>query len=445
MRAEELAKVLKGELRGDPNRTVRGFSIDSRQVNPGDAFFALKGENNDGHHFVEDAIRRGAVGSIVEKDLRVGPGFSIRVDSTADALRRLALYKRALYRGEVIGVAGSVGKTTTKELIYHLLSHVAPAYKSKGNLNSQLGLPLVLSNMPLEARFSVLELGASAVGDVRRLVEIAQPRIRVITALGEEHLESFGTILDVIRGNGEIFMNFSEESRAVIPHYALKYYPLPREKVITFGTGGDVNSEGIHLSLKGTEFKCMGVVFTIPVLSSGVVDNALAGFGVLLALGYDPRDFKEALQTFRTPSGRMNLLDYERFIVIDDTYNANPPSVRNALITLASLRTESKKVVVLGDMLELGKESKKLHAEVGKLVVELGIDLALFYGNNMEEAYRECIKYGGNALFFGKKEDIMDEVLKYMRDKNIILVKGSRGMKMEDIVEKMGELARYEY
>ncbi len=141
----------------------------------------------------------------------------------------------------------------------------------------------------------------------------------------------------------------------------------------------------------------------------------------------------------------MNLLNFVNFFIIDDTYNANPPSVRNALLTLASLNGGSKKIVILGDMLELGEESPKLHAEVGKLVAELGIDYAIFHGKHMREAYKECVNYSGKAVFLDKKEDIKDEMLKYMRDKNIILVKGSRGMRMEQLIDRLGELANYEF
>ncbi len=445
MRVEDLVRILEGEVRGKPEGYVKGFSIDSRRIEPGEVFIAFRGERHDGHDFVGSALSKGAVGAVVERDLKPDSGFIIKVSSTLEALRRIALYRRENFRGEVIGVAGSVGKTTTKELIYHLLSHTAPSYRSEGNLNSQIGLPLVLSNMPLDVSYAVIELGASSVGDVARLMEYARPKVRVITALGEEHLESFGSLEDVIRGNGEILRDFSEDSFAVIPHYALEYYELPRERVTTFGEGGDLRVDGIRLSLKGTEFLFWGESFSVPVLSRGIVDNVLAGFGVLTALGYDPRDFRDALGKFTPPAGRMNLLNFVNFFIIDDTYNANPPSVRNALLTLASLNGGSKKIVILGDMLELGEESPKLHAEVGKLVAELGIDYAIFHGKHMREAYKECVNYGGKAVFLDKKEDIKDEMLKYMRDKNIILVKGSRGMRMEQLIDRLGELANYEF
>ncbi|WP_457601435.1 UDP-N-acetylmuramoyl-tripeptide--D-alanyl-D-alanine ligase [Hydrogenivirga sp.] len=445
MRFEELTEIIRGETRGYPSSEVSGFVIDSRRAYPGSVFFALKGETHDGHDFVYDAFARGAVGAVVDRSVEPpSDRFVVRVDSSLGALKRLALYKRDRFRGDVVGVAGSVGKTTTKELIYHLLSHVEPTYRSEGNLNSQIGLPLVLANMPEGMSFAVLELGASAVGDVKRLMEFARPRVRVITALGEEHLQSFGSLEGVIRGNGEILEEFTEESRAVIPHYALAYYKLPRERVTTFGAGGDLSVEWVRLTLEGTEFGFWGERFVAPVLSSGVVDNVLASFGVLTSLGYDPRDFVQVLSEFKPPRGRMNLLRIRDSLLIDDTYNANPPSVRNALFTLSGLNYGFRKVAVLGDMLELGEESGKLHAEVGKLAAELNIDICIFHGNEMKEAYKECLKRGGKAIFCDKKEDILDEMLKYMQGKNIILLKGSRGMEMEQIIDRLGELFKDE-
>ncbi len=435
MKAEKLSQIVGGILVGNPSALIRGFSIDSRKVREGDVFFALKGQNHDGHDFILDAYGRGAVGAVSER--HVDPPedrFLIKVGSTIEALRRLGRFMRDNFRGKVIGIAGSVGKTTTKEMISHLLSSVARTFRSEGNLNSQIGLPLVLSNMDLEADYAVLELGASRRGEVLKLTELSRPSVRVITAVGEEHLETFGTIEDVIEGNGEIFHLFSEEDYAVIPHRLRDRYGLPGERVITFG-GGRLLHEGEVLSVEGVEFDLWGERFRVPVLSKGIVENALASFGVLISLGYDPRDFRERLATFRPPEGRMNVLRFDDFYLIDDTYNANPPSVRNALETLSSLKTGSKKVVVLGDMLELGERSGELHAEIGALMRESGVDFAVFYGRETYYSYREFVRRGGEAVFSKERGEVLEEVLKWLKDKNIILLKGSRGMRMETFID----------
>jgi len=444
VRAGELARITGGELIGDPSAEVSGFSTDSRRLREGQVFIALRGERHDGHSFVPDAFGKGASGAFSEVDLKPPEGrFLLKVGSCTEALVKVALSRRSAFRGTVVGVTGSVGKTTTKELIYHLLSLTAPTYRSEGNLNSQIGLPLVLANMDLSARYAVVELGASRRGDVLRLTEMARPRIRVITAVGEEHLETFGSLENVVRGNGEILQYFGEEDWAVIPAHLRKLYTVPSRRLVTFGKGGDLRAGKVSLSLKGTTFSFMGERFRLPVLSRGIVGNTLAAFGVLKVLGYDPREFREHLRSFRPPPGRMNLLSFGGFYVVDDTYNANPPSVRNAVRTLSALGG-GKKVVVLGDMLELGKESERLHREVGALLADAGIDFAIFYGSETLHAWQEYVRRGGSGVFFREKEAVLEEMLKWMRDENIILLKGSRGMRMEELVEEVRELTCYE-
>ena len=435
MRAGDLASVTQGRLLGDPNIEVGGFSIDSRRIGEGEVFIALKGERCDGHDFIQDAFGKGVAGTISEREVMPPPGrFVLKVSSTLEALRRIAEHKRRCFKGKVVGVAGSVGKTTTKDLIHHLLSFVAPTFKSEGNLNSQIGLPLVLSNLDMKAEFAVLELGASRRGDVLSLTRLARPSVRVITALGEEHLETFGTLEDVIAGNGEIFHDFSDEDWAVLPAYARDYYELPADRVVAFGEG-DLKPQRAELTVEGTAFYLWDERFVVPILGLGAVDNVLAAFAVLKVLGMDPRDFRERLEEFRPPEGRMNVLRFDDFYLVDDTYNANPPSVKNAVRTLASLKTGSKKVVVLGDMLELGEKSGELHAEIGAFIKDMGIDFAIFYGKETHHSYREFVRRGGQGIFLTDKDDVFEEMLKWLRDKNIILLKGSRGMRMETLIE----------
>ncbi len=437
MRAKDLAKITGGVLLGDPNLSAERFSIDSRRIGKGEVFVALKGERHDGHDFIRDAFKKGAVGAISERDLKPLPGkFLVKVPYSLEALRKVAEHKRSSFGGKVVGVAGSVGKTTTKDLIHHFLSSVARTFKSEGNLNSQIGLPLVLSNLDLEAEFAVLELGASRKGEVLKLTRLARPSIRVITALGEEHLETFGTLKDVIEGNGEIFHGFSEEDWAVLPYYARDYYRLPPDRVIYFGEG-ELKPDRVELTPEGTAFTLKGEKLLLPVLSLGAVENTLAAFGVLRALGMDWREFGGSLKSFRPPEGRMNVLKFEDFYLIDDTYNANPPSVRNAIRTLAQLKTSSKRIIVLGDMLELGEESSRLHAQVGAFIKAMGIDFAIFYGKETYHSYRELVRRGGKGAYSKDKKAVFEEMLKWLKDKNIILLKGSRGMRMETLIEEV--------
>ncbi|HID66679.1 MAG TPA: hypothetical protein EYP32_07910 [Aquificaceae bacterium] len=189
--ALSLSKIVHGDFSGD-NLRVSKFSIDSRDLRGGEVFIALKGSKFDGHDFIKEAFEKGAIGVISEKDINVPKGkFVIKVDSSLEALRKIASFKRKIFKGKVIGIAGSVGKTTTKELVAYLLSKVGKTYKTPGNLNSQIGLPLAIANAPLDVNFWVLEHGASKRGEIRKLIEITKPHVRLITTIGEEHLEGF--------------------------------------------------------------------------------------------------------------------------------------------------------------------------------------------------------------------------------------------------------------
>ncbi len=437
--ARLIARAVKGRLLGN-NLPVKGVSIDSRKVKEGELFVALIGQRFNAHEFVKDAFRAGAVGALVSQEVELPRGrFLIKVDDTLRALRELGKFQRSRFKGTVVGVAGSAGKTTTKEMIYHLLSEVGYSYRSPGNLNSQIGLPLVLSNMPTDAEFAVLELGASKRGEVANLTKLARPKVRVITAIGEEHLETFGSLEDVIEGNGEIFTDFGEKDLAVLPYRLKDRFNLPKSRVITFGEGGEFEAKGVRLTEEGVRFFCRGEEFEIPLLSLSAVENALAAFGVLKALGYNPAEFRERLRSFRGVEGRMQVIKRGGIVIIDDTYNANPPSVRNALRTLASLSSRGKKIAVLGDMLELGESSPELHREVGRLVAELNLDTVLFYGKEMRYAYEEAVKLGINCFHFNKSCDITNFVLKEKGAGNIILFKGSRGVRMELVLQEVVE------
>ncbi len=437
--AERVKKAVGGKLIGE-NRPVEGVSIDSRTVKEGDLFVAIKGSKFDAHDFVIDAFEKGAIGALVGKEIKPPEGkFCVVVEDTFEALWNLGKFQRDRFKGTVVGIAGSAGKTTTKELVYHLLSSVAKAYRSPGNLNSKIGLPLVLANLPLEVEFAVVELGASQLGDVKRLTKLSKPRVRVITAVGEEHLETFGNLENVIKGNGEIFEGFGEKDYAVIPAELKGRYSLPKEMVITFGNGGDIYAEDVSLSLEGVRFTYNGVRFTAPVLSRAIVKNVIASFGVLKALGYKPENFKESLANFKGVEGRMQVKRKGRVVFIDDTYNANPLSVKNALKTLSELDTKGKKIAVLGDMLELGDYSRKLHEEVGRFLKSLNLDLTVFYGEEMEYAYKESLKFNVKSVFFKNKQDLIKFLLKECRAGNIILFKGSRGMRMEKLLLEVME------
>ncbi|AAC06961.1 UDP-N-acetylmuramoyl-tripeptide--D-alanyl-D-alanine ligase [Aquifex aeolicus] len=432
--SQTLAKILKGSLVGSPNIPVKTFSIDSRTIKQGEVFIPLKGQKFDAHNFIPDAFKKGAVGVISEREVDVPPGkFLIKVRSTLESLREIAKFKRENFKGKVIGVAGSAGKTTTKELLSHLLSIKGKVYKSPGNLNSQVGLPLAVANASLETDFWVLEHGASKRGEIKNLIEITKPHVRLITTLGEEHLEGFGSLEGVIWGNAEMFCRISDNFYAVIPGKFLDtLFFLPKK--ISFGERGELQAQNVEVSEKGVSFEVEGEKFFISVPSLGLVENILACFCVLKVLGFTLKEFKEALKEFSPVEGRMKVFNLKNFILIDDTYNANPVSLRNAIKSVGAFKRD--KVFILGDMLELGEHSKELHEEVGRLLNTVkGIRLAIFYGDEMKYAYDSFNK---SKKFYAKtKEEMLQFIEENLKEFEgcAVLIKGSRGMKLEEVVD----------
>ncbi len=429
MRLREIAKIVGGELVGE-DREVMGFSIDSRKIRKGECFIAIKGSRYDGHDFLEEVKRKGGAGALVSKKVDVSLPQVI-VKDTVEALKYLAKYKRESFKGKVIGVTGSAGKTTTKELIHYVLSHFGRAEKTEGNMNSKIGLPLCILNMDTGADYWVLEHGASAIGDVKELVRITKPSIGVVTAIGEEHLETFGDIEGVIRGNLEISTFMGEEDTLIVP-VNIKDRVKGDFRVITFGRGGDVEASDITVSFEGTRFLLMGKEAFVPVVNIGIVENVLASACVLKALGMKVTDIIPLLKDFKGVPGRMRIIKVKDYYVIDDSYNSNPLSLKNALNTLSLF--PCRKVAILGDMLELGDFSEKLHREAGIFIADLDIDEIIFYGKWMKYAWEEAIKRHRYAKYTETKADILAEVDKMYKKDTVFLVKGSRGMAMEDIV-----------
>lgn len=431
MNTEELADILKGTHIGEP-AVFSGFSVDSRAVKGGEVFVALRGKVHDGHNFAEEAIKRGAAAVLCERLLDLPKDVpQIVVEDSLMALRNIARWRRENFKGKVVGIAGSAGKTTTKEMTAFLLSKLGKVCKTPRNYNSQVGVPLSVANFEEGCAFWVVELGASQKGDVKRLVDIVKPHVRAITAIGEEHLETFGCLDDVILGNGEIFYGMGEEDWGVCPHYVSHCYEIPKK--LTFG-GEDFSAEDIKLSPEGVEFKIKGERVFIPIPSLAVVENALCSLRILEALGFDWKGLANTLSDFHPVEGRFKLYKKGNLLIIDDAYNANPPSMRMALKSLSHFEGY-KRIAVLGDMLELGEDSEKYHREIGRLCVSYSIDLCLFYGEHMKHAYQEAIKEGCNCKLFRDKEEIKSLLLDLLDQRSVILFKGSRGMRMEEIIE----------
>ncbi|ADC88910.1 UDP-N-acetylmuramoylalanyl-D-glutamyl-2,6-diamin opimelate/D-alanyl-D-alanylligase [Thermocrinis albus DSM 14484] len=433
MKAYSISVITGGRLIGE-NCEVKRFVTDSRQVEEGDVFVALKGQKHDGHSFVEEAFRRGAVGVVVEREVPVKEGkFALVVEDSLKALRSIALFKRNNFKGKVVGIAGSAGKTTTKELVAHLLSAVGKVCKTPKNYNSQIGVPLSVANFPEDCDFWVIEMGASAKGDVAKLTQLVIPHVRVITSIGEEHLETFGCLDDVILGNGEILEGMREDHVAVLPSYVAHCYRV--ERAVLFGEGTPLSAQDLKLTVEGVRFVVKGKEIFLPVPSLALVENILCSLGVMEALGVDWTTLLDKLTTFRPVEGRFRTLSVMGATIIDDSYNANPLSVKKAIESLSLM--EGHRIAVLGDMLELGEKAEELHRDVGRWCAEKRIDECIFYGYWMRYAFHEAKRLGVSTIYLEDKGEVVQHLRKKLREGTIILVKGSRGMKMEEVITQL--------
>lgn len=459
---ESVLRGSSGVVRGAlPDDTVfTAFERNARTLRPGALFIALRGERFDGHDFVADAAAAGATAAMVSREwadaIPEPPLPLLVVDSPLDALQRLAAWWRAqLPELLVVGVTGSVGKTSTKETIASVLSRSGPTYRSPGNLNTEIGLPLSLLEVTPDHRFAVLEMGgAYAFGEIRLLAEIARPRIGVVTNVHPVHIERMGTIEAIAETKAELPESLPEDGWAVLNGDDVRVRAMAercRGQVIFYGLGpdndvraSDVESEG----LEGTSFwlNLAGETnrITIPLIGGHAVELALAAIAVGHAIGMD---LANMLQGLAEPGVQVRLLVMEGpngSRMIDDTYNASTPSVMSAL-GLLEMMNPQRAIAVLGDMRELGAETENEHITVGRRAGVVA-DLIVTFGELARTIGREAsVTHGrhgsGPPLIESFSLEQRDELIAYLkrelRPEDVVLLKGSRGLQMEDIVSAL--------
>jgi UDP-N-acetylmuramoyl-tripeptide--D-alanyl-D-alanine ligase len=433
MRGEEVAKVVGGELIGEPAR-IKGFHFDSRAISPGELFVPVRGKR-DGHDFIPDAFSKGAAGALTEKELFPPPGkFLIKVGNTLEAFKKVAAYRRELFTGTVVGITGSVGKSTTKELLHHLTSPYLPSYRNLKSYNNEIGLTYTLSNLPLSAKVYFQEVGTNSPGEVGELKNLLKPNLAVITAVELAHAEGFGSYEKIVE---EKFSLTEGVDVAVVPHH-LKGHSKARE-TLTFGfKEGDARLEEVELSPEGASFTVnlfgKNHSFFTPVPGHSVVNATLISLLVGRLLGLPVSDFTELLPSFTPPEGRLKVEEFGNTCLIDDSYNANPASVKNALKVLSLYPFH--RVAVLGDMLELGSYSKEEHRKVGELLNSLGIETLITFGKDSYETYRA---FRGEKLHFTGKKELLNFFKEFPLEGKAILVKGSRGNRLEEVCQIIRE------
>jgi len=435
------AESMDGTLHGT-DRAFDGVSIDTRTLNDGELFFALSGPNFDGGDFVGQAHDKGAAGAVVAT-LVDGDIAQIVVDDPKLALGRLGKAWRVRHDTTVVGVTGSNGKTTLKELIAACLLPVAPTFATEGNFNNDIGMPLMLMRIDQSHRYAVLELGANHPGEIACLTSLALPEIVVITNAGKAHLEGFGSIDGIAKGKGEILQGESRPDFAILnadDEYFDYWCSLADDiNVVSFGSGpkADIRGDEIVVDKGLTRFLLhigdKTVPVSLPLAGTHNVSNACAAAAVATVLGVSPDDIAHGLEAVGPVSGRLQALEGQGGAVLyDDSYNANPLSVIAAGEFLASLPGESW--IVLGDMKELGADEVRLHCEVGETLKRVGIDRLFATG---ELCRNTSGAFGEGASWFDSIDELTPTVLAALSSNVNVLVKGSRSMRMERVVDAL--------
>jgi UDP-N-acetylmuramoyl-tripeptide--D-alanyl-D-alanine ligase len=458
---EEVLKATGGRLlQGKEKTSFRGISTDSRTVAEGELFIALKGERFDGHQFAIEALKERAGGVIIEedkvRDIRWNgyrPSAVIAVKDALQALGDIARERRRKFGTPVVALTGSNGKTTTKEMISVSLETAFPVLKTKGNLNNLIGLPLTLLNLTEQERIVVLEMGMNVPGEIRRLTEIAEPDVGLITNIEGVHLEGMGSLERVREEKGELFRRMRQDGTILVNQDDPRVIDLASEfrgQKITFGIDhpAEVMAKEIRLQeARGTSFTLMmeGVTMeiTLPFLGGHFVRNALSAIAAASLFGIELEKVKEALEHLSPCPMRMEVLRPQVGVtLINDAYNANPRSMELALEILSQMKGKGRGIAVLGDMLELGEYSVEAHQLIGKRVGELSIDFLLALGEEAPVLIESAMRHGldsEKARIVESHTEAISILKKMVQDGDWILVKGSRRMGMEKIAEGLME------
>jgi UDP-N-acetylmuramoyl-tripeptide--D-alanyl-D-alanine ligase len=448
----ELKKLFPNHTVGLPDATaVAGVSQDTRKIRSGELYVAIAGDNFDGHDFVDQAFSKGAVAALVDES-RVASPNCFRAKDTVEALGRLANFYRRKFPQPLVAITGSNGKTTNKELLAHVLALSGKVVATEGNLNNHIGVPLTISRFCEDARYFVVEMGMNRPGEIRYLARIAEPTVGYVTSVGRAHMEGVGGAVDgVAKAKGELFEELSHSALAVVnaddPHIA-RMPTKARRMTFGFTAGADVRAENVGFFRDHAAFTVIhhGHKTDVKLNLAGHhhVRNALAVFAIAESLGMDRETIKRGLESFRIGFNRGQTLHKGRFFFVDDTYNANPDSMAAAFESFALQFPHAHRIAVLGGMLELGPDAKRLHGEVGMTAKTAGFDGVFAFG-----AGAGAILSGfGYAPEVVAKRGFTDhdamgtaviDAARAIPGEVALLFKGSRGMKMEKVLEKVLE------
>ena len=444
---------------GEPSQKFKGVSINTRTLKPGELFFCIQGDRFDGHEFINDAVEKKAAGVVVSDRTKLKGSlaeqaglFAVAVPDTLHGLQELAGYHRDQFNVHMIGVTGTNGKSTTKEMIASVMKMRYPTLKTEGNLNNHIGLPLTLLGLKKSHEAAVVEMGMSAAGEIKRLAEIAKPQIGVITNISKAHMIELKTLKDIQAAKGELFQSLSKENTAIVNVDDPLVYELAeqlRAKVITFGIDkpADVSATDIRPSeTSGYDFTLniagKETPVHLPFLGRFNIYNALAAAAVGHALDISPELIKTGLGVEHKLSQRGEAVRYGDIEVINDTYNANPQSMREAIQILKEHATDGRKFLVIGDMLELGDDEQSAHQQLGNEVAGQGFDYLVTVGELAGLAGKAAAASGmtkDQVHCFDNHQAAAEFLKTLIQPDDCLLFKGSRGSHMETVLEGLTE------
>jgi UDP-N-acetylmuramoyl-tripeptide--D-alanyl-D-alanine ligase len=447
---EILAKVLRADVisGGTTGASVSGVSIDSRTIQAGDCFFAVKGENFDGHDYLEQAFEKGAACAVIEEVAEPG-GNILKVGNTIKALGELARWYRGEMDFKVVAITGSAGKTTTREMAYHVLSRHFSCTQAPKSFNNAIGLPLTILSADEQHEIVIVEIGSNQPGEISHLAAIAVPDVAMVTNIYPAHLAGFGdieaiikekaSIADGLRAGGTLLINGDFEQ-------LVRYCSTVKRDFVTFGAGAacDIRGENLVSHGLGGKGTIDGVEVTVPLAGKANLSNALAAWAICRQFDIGAGDFAETISTFEAIDMRLQIQTAGPITVINDCYNANPMSMANALDCLVQVGAGQRRVFICGTMAELGPHSEKLHRQLGQLVAKSGVEVLATVGDFAdvvaEAAKTDARNEDFEIFIFKNTNELCNNLSRFVQRDDIVLVKGSRSAKLEKAVQKLENL-----
>lgn len=451
---KDILNVTNGELIiGKEDEICENFCRDSREIKDGDVYLGIKGETLNGSIYFEQALKNGAKGVIIqdievtkEQEEKYENKFIIKVEDTIKAMQEIAEYKRTLYKMPVIAITGSVGKTSTKDIIANVISQKYKTLKTQGNYNNHIGVPLTIFSLKDE-EIMVVEMGMNHFGELYTLTNIAKPNIAVITNIGTAHIGNLGSRENILKAKLEILEGLQENGKVIINNdndLLHKWYLENKEKtsIITYGieNESDYMAENIILNENSSTYilKKSGLKVKVPVGGNHFVLNSLCAIAVGREMCISLDEIIKGIETFKLTKRRMDIKNFNNMTIINDCYNANYDSMKAALEYLGSIENK-RKIAVLGDMLELGDYSKELHKNVGKQVVKNNIDILVTVGEEAKYIANEAIKEmeKDKVKECNSNKEAIKILESIMKENDCILIKASNGMHFEEIVKSI--------